>query len=319
LNYCEKNPLVSIITPIYNGGAFIDKCFQCIKAQHYSAIEWVVVNDGSDDNTLEKLLKMQTIDSSIIVIDQENSGAAEARRHAATKASGEYVVYLDIDDTISNDAIDSAMQKFSDEIDIVLFTKIIVGDNCNTSDLIFKDNHIQSGLSVFEGCIDGWHAHSFGVYRRSLFLSCYQYLDEFFAGEKTFKDEFLTRIIFSQARLISYCDGEYYYDLSDSSVSKKFNSQYFEISQHAYSLEKFINYKGLHTKIERLYARLFFDILARYVRWRKNIHNDRDWFDALSKLARHVELGKDVKRCLQQSKYAAIVPRLIVIFIFKCI
>ena len=319
MNCFEKYPLVSIITPVYNGQSFIEQCHQCIKSQHYPAIEWVLVNDGSDDNTLDLLIDMQMVATNIKVLDQENSGAAVARHNAANQASGEFIVYLDIDDTISDDAISCAMEKFTDEIDIVLFTKIIVGAEGVTSDLIFKDKSIQPGLTVFEACIDGWQAHSFGVYRRSLFLSCYEYLDEFFLGEKTFKDEFLTRIIFSQARFISFCKGIYYYELSDSSVSKKFNSQYFEIAKHAYSLENFITQKKLNTKIERLYARLFFDILARYLKWKKKIKNDRDWLNTLSTLARHVTLGKDIKRCIQQSKYASIVPRISILLIFKCI
>jgi len=308
---------VSIITPIYNGEAYIDKCYACVKAQTYTNIEWVVINDGSRDTSLAKLQQLVINDPNITLIDQKNAGAAEARRSGALTAQGDYIVYLDVDDAISEDAITEAMLKFSDNIDLVLFTQVKVGSGKPVNFTMFTDKWPQTGESVFKSCLDGWGAHSFGVYRKSLFNSAYAQLDKFDSLSKTYKDELLSRIIFSQSRMIEYCVGVYFYDLNDDSVSKKFNPEYFKIANNVHALNQYLLSEYKHISIERMYSRLFFDLLGRYIKWRKELTNKNKWHSALIKLAKNVSIKKDIKRTIQLKKYISIVPRTLFLFIYK--
>jgi glycosyltransferase involved in cell wall biosynthesis len=264
---------VSIITPVYNGENYIEQCFACVKSQTYHNIEWVVINDGSRDASLAKLQQLAVGFPNLTIIDQKNAGAAEARRAGALTAQGDYIVYLDIDDAISENAIESAMTKFTEHIDLVLFTQIRVGGNQPVNFTMFTDNWPQTGENVFKSCIDGWGAHSFGVYRKAIFNAAYACLDKFDSLSKTYKDELLSRIIFSQSRMIEYCEGIYFYDLNEDSVSKKFNPEYFKIANNVHALNQYLQTENKHISIERMYSRLFFDLLGRYIKWRKELTN----------------------------------------------
>tara|TARA_R110001583_G_scaffold83923_1_gene221191 strand:+ start:8596 stop:9573 length:978 start_codon:yes stop_codon:yes gene_type:complete len=308
---------VSIITPVYNGEAYIEQCFACVKAQTYNNIEWVVINDGSQDASLAKLQQLAVDSPNITILDQENAGAAEARRTGALKAKGDYIVYLDIDDAISENAIELAMAKFSDNIDLVLFTQIKVGGGQSVNFSMFTDNWPQTGDDVFKSCIDGWGAHSFGVYRKAIFNAAYARLDKFDSLSKTYKDELLSRIIFSQSRMIDYCDGIYFYDLNEASVSKKFNPEYFEIANNVHALNQYLLSENKHISIERMYSRLFFDLLGRYIKWRKELTNKSEWQSALINLANNVSIKQDVGNCISKSQYIKIVPRLVCLTVYK--
>lgn len=296
----NATPLVSIITPVYNGQAYIDKCFSCVRDQTYSNVEWVVINDGSQDTSLTKLEELALKSSNITIVDQENAGAAEARRVGALRAGGDYIVYLDIDDAISDNAVELAMVKFNKNIDLVLFTQVTVGDREPAHFSMFTEVWPQTGEDVFRACIDGWGAHSFGVYRKSVFNEAYYNLDFFDSLSKTYKDELLSRIIFSKSRLIDYCEGTYFYDLNDDSVSKKFNSEYFKIANNVHSLKLYLESQNKNISIERMYSRLFFDLLGRYIKWRKNLKNKSEWQFALINLAKNVSLRQDIENSIKK-------------------
>lgn len=109
---------VSIIIAAYNIGEYIDKCLTSVLNQTLKSIEIIVVNDGSTDNTLEKVEKFFQADSRILIITQENKGSIEARKSGLQKASGEYILFVDGDDWLELDALeilyDNAKKQNSD-------------------------------------------------------------------------------------------------------------------------------------------------------------------------------------------------------------
>lgn len=94
---------VSIIVPVYNGEATIKRCLMSICAQTLCDIEIIVVNDGSTDNTAAETESV--CDERIKVITIENSGQGIARNYGIEAASGEYLAFVDADDTIENDML----------------------------------------------------------------------------------------------------------------------------------------------------------------------------------------------------------------------
>jgi len=310
---------VSIITPIYNGEFFIKKCYECVCKQTYSNIEWVVINDGSQDASLLELEEVSKKFPNLLIIDQENSGAAEARRAGASLATGDYVVYLDIDDALASDAIQLAMDKFTEDIDVVLFKQIRVGYGVSKPFVMFTEIWPQKGVDVFRACIDGWGAHSAGIYRKSVFLHGYHFLDNFKNISHTYKDELLSRIIFSQSRAIDNCNGEYLYDLNDGSVSKKYNPDYFEIANNVHALKSYLDAQSLNISIERFYCRLFFDLFSRYLKWRKKLVNKPDWQLALINLVTNISLSSELQDSIKKNKIIKSLPRLSILTCFKII
>ncbi len=92
--------MISIIVPVFNAGRYLDKCIASILTQTYSDFELILINDGSTDNSLQLCNKYAQIDSRIIVVSQQNSGAGVARNAGLKIANGDYVGFVDSDDYI---------------------------------------------------------------------------------------------------------------------------------------------------------------------------------------------------------------------------
>ncbi len=103
-------PLVSIITPCYNGEGFLDKYFESILAQTYDSLELIFVNDGSTDQTEEIALSYRpALESRGIVFKylcQPNGGQARAMNTGLREMTGKYLVWPDSDDWLEPDSIE---------------------------------------------------------------------------------------------------------------------------------------------------------------------------------------------------------------------
>ena len=91
---------ISIITPCYNAAPYIANTIQSVQNQTISDWEMIIVDDGSSDNSVEIIQKIIAQDSRIKLIQKENGGSASARNLALSIAQGEYIQFLDSDDTI---------------------------------------------------------------------------------------------------------------------------------------------------------------------------------------------------------------------------
>lgn len=98
--------LVSVIVPIYNLESIIKKCIDSIRNQTVQSVEIILVNDGSTDKTIDILKKCELIDSRIKLIDIPNGGVEHARLVGLENSSGEYVMFVDGDDYLPNNAIE---------------------------------------------------------------------------------------------------------------------------------------------------------------------------------------------------------------------
>ncbi len=100
-------PLISIIIPVYNAETFLKRCLESIINQTYKNLEIVIIDDGSVDSSAEICDEYSCKDSRIIVIHQDNSGVSTARNRALEKIKGEYVAFVDSDDYVTSDFIES--------------------------------------------------------------------------------------------------------------------------------------------------------------------------------------------------------------------
>lgn len=100
---------LSIITPVYNRAYILNELYESLKRQTLKEFEWIVVDDGSTDNTwnmLEEYKETETL-FSIIIQRQENQGKHIAVNRAVSLATGEYVFIVDSDDCLTEDAIET--------------------------------------------------------------------------------------------------------------------------------------------------------------------------------------------------------------------
>ncbi len=96
----------TFIIPVYNGEKYIDRCLKSILNQTYKNFEVIIINDGSTDHSKKILTKYKKEYSEIItLINQENKGLSLSRNIGIMKASGEYILFVDIDDYISKEML----------------------------------------------------------------------------------------------------------------------------------------------------------------------------------------------------------------------
>lgn len=95
---------VSIIIPAYNASKYIKRCIASLLNQTYKNIEIIVVNDGSTDNTLEMAKQFD-----ITVLDKENGGVSSARNMGLKIATGDYICFVDADDYVEKNYIESVI------------------------------------------------------------------------------------------------------------------------------------------------------------------------------------------------------------------
>ena len=115
-------PKVSVIVPVYNSEKYIERCLNSILEQNYNEFELIVINDGSKDKSLEILKDYQNKFPQIItLIDQENTGVAKTRNNAIKMAKGKYIMFIDNDDFIDKDYIETFVKAAEKEdFDVVL-------------------------------------------------------------------------------------------------------------------------------------------------------------------------------------------------------
>jgi len=100
-------PLISIIVPIYNVEAYLAKCINSIISQTYGNLEIFLVDDGSPDRCGSICDEYAKQDARIKVIHKKNGGLSDARNVAIDVAKGEYITFVDSDDYVANDYVES--------------------------------------------------------------------------------------------------------------------------------------------------------------------------------------------------------------------
>lgn len=110
---------ISVIVPIYNSEDTIKECINSIVEQSFTDIEIILVNDGSTDNSGQICEEYSLQDKRIKVINQENKGRSVARLNGFLYSKGEWIAFVDSDDTLPSNALSLLYNKASDETDIV--------------------------------------------------------------------------------------------------------------------------------------------------------------------------------------------------------
>ena len=146
-------PLVSVIIPIFNIEAYLDKCISSIVEQTYENLEIILIDDGSNDQSPAKCDMWAKRDKRIIVYHTQNGGVSEARNTGLNLASGEYICFVDGDDWLDAEAIqesmcviqrgqaDVVMWSYIREYSGVALPKIIIGN-----DRVFEGDEVQTKL-----------------------------------------------------------------------------------------------------------------------------------------------------------------------------
>ena len=106
----NNNNKISIIVPIYNSEEYLIQCVNSLRNQSYRNIEIILIDDGSNDSSLQLCEMLASIDNRIKVYHQENHGLSSARNKGIELATGDYIGFVDSDDFVENDMYENLIK-----------------------------------------------------------------------------------------------------------------------------------------------------------------------------------------------------------------
>ena len=111
---------ISIIIPIYNTEAYLPRCIDSILSQSFTDYELILINDGSIDNSGSICDKYAQQDNRIKVFHQKNGGLSSARNTGLDHAQGEWIYFVDSDDELKPDGLQTLVNCISEDVDMVM-------------------------------------------------------------------------------------------------------------------------------------------------------------------------------------------------------
>lgn len=127
-------PLISVVMSVYNGEKYLSEAIESILNQTYTNFEFIIVNDGSSDKSIDIIKEYMTKDNRIVLIDRENKGLPYSLNEGISKAKGEYIARMDADDI-------SLPERFKKQLEYMKENKL---DVCGTFIEVFgtkRNNH----------------------------------------------------------------------------------------------------------------------------------------------------------------------------------
>lgn len=109
--------MISVIVPFYNSSKYINECIQSILNQTYNDFELLLINDGSEDDSLNICKEYK--DKRIRIFNRKHNGVSCARNYGLSKARGEYVCFIDSDDIVHRDYLNKLYNNMNDDVDFV--------------------------------------------------------------------------------------------------------------------------------------------------------------------------------------------------------
>lgn len=220
--------LVSIIVPAYNAEGTLERCVRSALMQTYSALEIILVDDGSTDGTYGIAVALSNEDSRVIVVHQSNAGLSGARNAGLEMAKGGSVFFLDSDDCLDSREIEtlvSEMRKEDADVAVGGLTyvlpdgsegEVIEAERCVVDERGFWDRAYTRRPNVYVECVVSWGK----LFKRSLFNK------ERFDHGKIHEDEFIIHRIISQCAKVVFVETSgYYYIQNDKSITHNIGAQ----------------------------------------------------------------------------------------------
>lgn len=212
----NHSPKISIIVPVYKVEQYLPKCVDSILAQTYQDWELLLIDDGSPDKSGKICDEYAQKDERIRVFHKENGGVSSARNLGLDYAEGDYVMFVDSDDWISNECLQVCFDEIKkDKLDALQFGFISVTDDLEiprvkiATLLLNGEKYIQT--NNFNVCVWG------GIYKRVIIE---EYKLRFPKELKLAEDQIFVLSFIRKAVRIKYLDHAMYYYLqrSDSAV-----------------------------------------------------------------------------------------------------
>ena len=224
---------ITVIVPVYNVENYLNKCLDSLINQTYINLEIIVVNDGSTDNSGKIGQEYAKKDNRIVYIEKENGGLSDARNAGLDRLTGSYVTFVDSDDWIELDYVETLYKKISE-----YQADIAVGNyySFNESEGMFYfhisgDSYyekVYDNVSIFENLYESQEMKSFALisacgklYKASLFD--YIRFDKGKLGEDGYMNQKLYLLV---QKVVYINQGLYAYRLRSGSITKTWTEKW---------------------------------------------------------------------------------------------
>ena len=260
--------LITIVLPVYNVEAYLEKCLDSILKQTYRNFELIIVNDGSTDNSFEICKKYEKKDKRIIILNKENGGLSDARNFGINKASGEYITFIDSDDYIDDDYLEylyNLCKKNNTKISICAHTVV----SLNGKKIEYGKNLTEKKMKREECLVEMFIENGFTVSAWAKMYKLELFKNVRYPKGRLCEDNGTTYKLIDKVDFISYGnDSKYYYvKRKDSIMGSQFNEKKLDMitltdEMCEYFYKKDCNFKDVLER-RRIYAR--FNVLRQMV------------------------------------------------------
>lgn len=225
--------LITVIVPVYNVENYLSKCIESIMEQSYKNLEIILVDDGSNDNSLAIRNSFSQKDDRVKVYHTKNLGLSNARNVGLDHANGEYVTFIDSDDYVHKDMIKTMINKIGNaDLVICNYEKVLSDSNEQISQdqACLKDeywspeqfwqHYYWRNLHVF--CCVAWNK----LYKLKLFNNVR------YPISMIHEDEYIINNLINNCQKIKVIkDSLYYYVQRQGSIMHNAYRGYFEIAE----------------------------------------------------------------------------------------
>ena len=255
---------ITIIVPVYNNKKYIDACVKSILKQKFNLnrIQVFLINDGSNDGSLEKIKKYES--DNIFVIDKVNTGVSDTRNVGIKKALGKYIMFLDSDDYISKDTckiLFNFFEKHYDEIDLITYPIINDRNGKHTMHGRYKKLYTK-GTGIYD-LNENYHLiqTTINIFIKNKFKDNIM----FDVNQKFSEDEHFATEVLMKKKKLGFCENaKYYYRHHDGTATNNKANAYYCFEPVTLYYENLFKKYSIKDKVPKYIQMLYLNNL----RWR---------------------------------------------------
>ncbi len=277
-------PKLSIIVPVYNVEKYLGDCLDSIINQEFRDFELILVDDGSADSSGKICDDYSLRDNRIKVFHKPNGGQSSARNVGLDHACGEYITFVDSDDTLSADTfrVNMGILENNHAIDFLQYP-IIFGYNSDKENLrthapeLFTDIRKYLHKLYYERSVTGTVCNK--IFKNKLFATLR------FREDMIFEDRYILPDLVRQANQIyqSDCGTYYYWSRPGSTLNKKITPYY--LKSMIVAISNVLKLLGENRKLDSAYIFQYNDMIHYYDRLcRKSPDSGRELWELISSL-----------------------------------
>ena len=301
---------ISLIVPIYGVEKYIAKFAESALDQTYQDLQFIFVNDGTKDRSMEILRELISsrythLQSRIVIIDKENGGLPSARKAGLDVAEGEYVLFADSDDWMETDAVEKVMAKADETHADIIYFDLIKEYGNRTS---YKRERDYTGATKDDFIVNMFNYKSFGYtvtkcFKRRLYTENVIYFPKLGMHEDIY---LMSQIIFHAKSLVHIPEALYHYrkDNPDSFCAQDRLKRHVSSTTNLLDLYEHYreNLKG--SPIERV---------AGSILMRAGQHSIMHGYDFFEK---YPYLARDIRKTRISCRYRTAVPMQVLVKIY---